>query len=60
MSKHSGGHQERRHLGGNMHEGMSRKCPPGDSGERPPRGLTSDDPVRDSVAKSHSLGPREA
>lgn len=61
MSKrHSGGFQERRDQRGYMYADMSRKNPPGDSGERPPPGLTSQGAVRDSTAKSHSLGPREA
>ena len=41
-------------------DGLTRKCPPGDSGMRPPSGSVNSGATRDSVAKSHSLGPREA
>lgn len=47
--------------GGYMHEGMTRKCPPGDSGMRPPKGNVSDDAVRTSTAPTPpTLGPRTA
>lgn len=45
---------------GSMLSGMTKKSPPGDSGMRPPGGKIGADPIRSSVAKSHSLGPREA
>lgn len=44
----------------NLHQGMSRKCPPGDSGMRPKGGSVDKDATRSSVAESHSLGGREA
>lgn len=46
--------------GGNMHKGMTRKNPSGDSGMRPMGGSVDKDATRSSVAKSHSLGGREA
>lgn len=58
--KHHGHKQER---GGHfpyLSKDMSRKNPPGDSGMRPPGASVNSDPVRESAAKSHSLGPREA
>ncbi|MDE2426707.1 MAG: hypothetical protein KGO96_12450 [Elusimicrobia bacterium] len=45
---------------GNMHAGLKRTCPPGDSGMRPPKGSVNDGATRDSVAQSHSLGGRVA
>lgn len=46
--------------GGNLLKGLSRKCPPGDSGMRPQGGSVDKDATRSSVAPSHSLGGREA
>ena len=45
---------------GSMLNGMTRKCPPGDSGMRPPAGSVNTDTTRSDVGKGHSLGPREA
>jgi hypothetical protein len=45
---------------GNMHEGMSRKCPPGDSGMRPKGPSVDSDATRSGVAQSHSIGGRVA
>ena len=46
---------------GYMHEGMSRKNPPGDSGMRPPKGHVNDNPTRsETAAHPRTLGPREA
>ena len=47
--------------GTDMHQGMTRKNPPGDSGMRPPSGKVDQNATRDSVAKTPpTLGPREA
>jgi len=47
--------------GNYMHQGMTRKNPPGDSGMRPPSGKVNQDTTRDSTAKTPpTLGPREA
>jgi len=46
--------------GGNMLAGMTNRSPKGDSGMRPSGASTAEGATRDSVARGHTLGGREA
>jgi hypothetical protein len=46
--------------GSTMLAGLTNKCPPGDSGMRPPKGSVNDGTTRDSTASGHTIGGRTA
>jgi hypothetical protein len=47
-------------MSGDLHAGLTRSNPKGDSGMRPKGGSVNDSPTRDMVAKSGNIGGREA